>query len=240
MRPEIEERLLGINKLFYSEFAEQFAQTRGTPQPGFSMLLDYLPQPCHTVVDIGCGNGRFGLFLASYSSDFAYTGVDFTEPFLQLAGNSLAGEYIARDISRPGFLEGRGKYDLTVCLATLQHIPGKENRFSVLKEMVDHLADHGRIFLSNWQFVQSDRQRRKILDWQEVGLHADDVDANDYLLSWQRNSRGRRYVHLVDQSELAWLAARASLTIFDEFYSDGKEGNLNLYTILGKPDVDTK
>lgn len=233
MRPEIAERLLEINKKFYSEFAEAFAQTRRSPQPGFAQLLDYLPQPCHRVADIGCGNGRFGTFLSLSLPDFSYTGVDFSAPFLEIAGAALGGRFISREISQPGFLEGLGEYDLIVCLATLQHIPGKNNRLAVVQEMADHLSRNGRIFLSNWQFAYNDRQRRKILDWREVGLHAEDVELNDYLLSWQGNGVGRRYVHQLDQAEISWLADGASLSVIAEYRSDGKEGDLNLYTILG-------
>jgi len=240
MEPETARRLLDINQKFYTGFAEPFAETRSTPQPGFSKLLDYLPWPCQTVVDIGCGNGRFGKFLAQFKPDFVYTGVDFTEPFLEIAGNSISGDFISRDISKPGFLEGQGKYDLAVCLATLQHIPGMQNRLSILKEIADHILDHARIFVSNWQFIKSDRQMRKILDWKIVGIRPDEVDPDDYLLSWQRNGQGVRYVHLIDQPEMSWLAAAAGLIIIDQYYSDGKEGNLNLYTVLGKQDVDTK
>ena len=239
MRPEMVQKLLDINRQFYAEFAEAFAETRSAPQPGFSKLLNYLPKPCHEVVDVGCGNGRFGLFLSRNLPDFSYTGVDFTVSFLDMAGASLGGKFITRDINQAGFLEGQGQYDLAVCLATLQHIPGWPNRLAVLQEMAAHLSNNGRIFLSNWQFTKSDRQKRKILDWSEVGLKLEDVDPGDYLLSWRRNGRGLRYVHLVDQQETAWLAKQADLHILDEYLSDGKEGNLNLYTILAKQQVDT-
>ena len=67
-----------------------------------------------------------------------------------------------------------------------------------------------------------------------MGLSAEDVEADDYLLTWQRNGRGLRYVHQVDQAEVSWLAAGASLVLVDDYRSDGKEGDLNLYSILAK------
>lgn len=234
MQPELVERLLRLNEEFYATFAKAFADTRSTPQPGFSKLLAYLPDPCRNVADIGCGNGRFGTFLNLNLPDFSYSGVDFTDSFLEMAGAALDGMFLRRDISRAGFLDGQGKFDLCVCLATLQHIPGKRNRLAVLQEMAKHLSENGRIFLSNWQFATSSRQRRKILDWQEVGLTPEDVEADDYLLSWQRNGRGIRYVHQLDQAEVSWLADGASLVLVDEYRSDGKEGDLNLYSILAR------
>ena len=234
MQPEIAQQLLALNKHFYAEFAVSFAQTRSTPQPGFTRLLNHLPHPCLQVADIGCGNGRFGSFLAANIDGFSYTGIDFTESFLEMADVSLQGQFLKRDISQPGFLEGQGQFDLCVCLATLQHIPGRENRLAVLQEMAKHMSQNGRLFLSNWQFAHSSRQRRKILDWGAAGFHADDVEANDYLLSWQRNGQGMRYVHLVDQAEMSWLTANTSLVVIDEYRSDGREGDLNLYSVLGK------
>ena len=234
MGPELVEQLLKLNKEFYATFAKAFADTRSAPQPGFSKLLDYVPDRCRNVADIGCGNGRFGTFLKSKLPEINYTGVDFTDSFLEMAGASLDGLFLRRDISRSGFLDGQGKFDLCVCLATLQHIPGKRNRLAVLQEMAKHLSESGRIFLSNWQFATSSRQRRKILDWEEMGLTLEDVEAHDYLLSWQRNGRGMRYVHQLDQAEVSWLADGTSLVLVDEYRSDGKEGDLNLYSILAK------
>lgn len=234
MKPETAQQLLAINKGFYTEFAESFAQSRGAPQPGFSRLLEYLPQPCRTVLDIGCGNGRFGLYLRSNNLQFSYMGVDFSEEFVDMAGAALPGAYLVRDLSHPGFLTGQDEFDLSVCLATLQHIPGKARRLAILLEMAEHTSDRGRIFLSNWQFAQSKRQRRKILDWQEAGVNPADVEQGDYLLSWQRDGLGMRYVHMLDQEEITWLADHASLNIVDQFRSDGREGDLNLYTVLAR------
>ncbi len=234
MTPETEKRLLELNRNFYSTFSSSFAATRAAPQPGFQRLLDYLPDPCRTVVDVGCGNGRFGLFLRDNDLDFAYTGVDFTDDFLQLAGAAIDGVFLSRDISKPGYLEEQGQFDLGVCLATLQHIPGQSNRAAVLREIANHLAEDGRIFLSNWQFAHSSRQMRKVVSWEEAGLHPDDVEQGDYLLTWQRDGRGLRYVHLIDREETAWLAKEASLSIVGDYRSDGREGNLNLYSILAR------
>jgi hypothetical protein len=48
-----------------------------------------------------------------------------------------------------------------------------------------------------------------------------------------RDVFGLRYVCLVDEVETANLAKSAGLRILDQFRSDGQEGDLNLYTVLG-------
>lgn len=232
MKDEVVERLLLLNQTFYSRFASPFADSRSSPQPGFNHLLKYLPDDYASVLDVGCGNGRFGLFLMNLNSPFDYTGVDFTSELLVLAEEQVGGEYFQRDISHPGYLEGMERFDLIVCLATMQHVPGESNRVNMLREMKKHLAKQGRIFLANWQFLESPRQRRKIREWADVGLSDDDVEAGDFLLSWQREGSGLRYVCAINAVETAALAEAANLHEITSFRSDGKEGNLNLYTVL--------
>ena len=94
------------------------------------------------------------------------------------------------------------------------------------------LSPGAHLALANWQFVDSERQRRKIQPWSAAGIETSEVEAGDYLLSWQRGGRGLRYVALVDGDETQRLAAEAGLRVVARFRSDGREGNLNLYTIL--------
>lgn len=232
MKDEIAKRLLGLNQVFYARFAAPFADSRSSPQPGFYRLLKYLPISCDRVLDVGCGNGRFGWFLKSEDLSFDYTGIDFTSELLLLAKEQVQGNFYQRDISQSGFLEGIGKFDLIVCLATMQHIPGRSERIDLLREMKLHLAKNGRIFLANWQFLDSHRQRRKICDWADVNLSEADVEPGDYLLSWHRDGSGFRYVCAIDAKETARLAKAAGMREAIHFRSDGREGYLNLYTVL--------
>ena len=72
--------------------------------------------------------------------------------------------------------------------------------------------------------------------WNIIGLDDDDVEEKDYLLTWKRDGLGYRYVCFVDEEETAVLADAANLEIEAQFYSDGREKNLSLYTILKKHD----
>jgi len=238
MEDEVRQTLIELNREFYKQFARTFAESRARPQPGFFRLLEHIRPENKRLLDVGCGEGRFGRFLLTNAPVMKYTGVDFTEKLLQYAraghaGTSgLQGTFLFRDLGEPECLDGLGKFDVIVCLATLQHIPGKRLRSQLLAEMGAHLVVNGRILLSNWQFLSSDRQRRKIMDWSEAGLSREDVEANDYLLSWQRDGLGFRYVAQLDETVIEDLASAAGLRIIDQFRSDGREGDLNLYSIL--------
>ncbi len=230
MDEEVVRRLVALNQTFYERFAAPFAASRAAPPPGFERLATYLPDVPSRVLDVGCGDGRFGRFLRGRRPDVDYTGVDFSSPLL--AGGMDVGRLLHRDLSRPGSLAGLGYFDLVVCLSTLQHIPGRDNRARLLREMGDNLRPHARLTLANWQFLDNPRQRRKLRPWTEVGLAASNVEPGDYLLSWQRGGYGVRYVTSLDVTATQLLAEMAGLTILDQFRSDGREGDLNLYTIL--------
>ena len=232
MKDKVRQSLIKLNRDFYDQFARPFAESRAQPQPGFHRLLDYIRPEYGCLLDVGCGEGRFGRFLLSNVEPMKYTGVDFTAELLQYARAGLRGTFLVRDLSEPDCLDGLGKFDVIACLATLQHIPGQRWRSQLLAEMGAHLAENGRILLSNWQFLTSDRQRRKIMDWSEAGLSKEDVETNDYVISWQRDGLGFRYVAQLDETAIAGLAREANLNIIDQFRSDGREGDLNLYTIL--------
>jgi SAM-dependent methyltransferase len=234
MRPEIVQKLLELNRQFYEAQADEFSQTRQTFNPGFETLLAWLPQPCPRLLDVGCGNGRFGAYLQQHQAIAEYVGVDFSGRLLEIAPTLATGTFYARDISQPGCLDGLGQFEAVACLATLHHIPGRTNRVRLLQEMGEHLAADGRLLLSTWQFASSDRQQRKIRAWAEVGLSPEDVEADDYLLTWQRGRFAYRYACQIAEAEMAALATEAGQTILHQFRSDGREGNLSLYTVLGR------
>ncbi len=236
MEEETERRLLALNRSFYERLALPFARTRAQPQPGFGRLLTYLPPRCAAVLDVGCGEGRFGRFLATNGFSGSYLGLDFSEALLVRAAaalpDTLCSAFLVRDLAAPHALDGLESFDLVVCLAVLQHIPGRANRARLLHDMALRVAPGGRLFLSTWQFLDSERQRRKLIPWQDADLDPAAVEPGDYLLSWQSGGSGYRYVAHIDAAETERLAGPAGLDVVAQFRSDGREGDLNLYTVL--------
>lgn len=232
MREEIIQKLVELNRTFYSRFSQPFAETRNQPQPGYSLLIKHLPKKPVRLLDVGCGEGRFGRHLQKFSSNVDYVGIDFSPELLAIAMEKVDGTFFQREIGNPDCLEGLGEFDIIVCLATLQHIPGKARRIHLLQEFRQHLAGGGEIWLSTWQFLGNERQMKKITDWSRVGISTTEVEQNDYLLSWQRGGIGYRYVNYIGDDEIKSLTAESGLKIKELFRADGKEGNLNLYSLL--------
>lgn len=235
MREDIEQRLLALNQSFYGAYANPFAQSRANPQPGFRRLLSHVPEICRRALDVGCGEGRFGRFLLTERPELSYVGVDFSPELLARAEEALPeATFYCRDISRVGSLQDLGRFELVTTLAVLQHIPGRTRRAQVLREMGRRMTDEGRLFLSTWQFMDSKRQRRKIVDWQRADIAPEDVEEDDYLMTWGTARRGLRYVAYINPAQVRALADKAGLVVIEEFRSDGREGDLNLYAVLGR------
>lgn len=234
MRPEIVQKLLALNRQFYEGNAVDFSQSRQGINPGFARVRELLPQPCPRLLDVGCGNGRFGQYVQQQQTIGEYVGVDFSGGLLEVARAQVVGAFYGRDLTDPTCLNDLGHFDAIVCLAVLHHIPGRDNRRRLLAAMAERLGVDGRLVISTWQFATNPRQQRKIRPWSEIGLSPEDVEPGDYLLTWQRGDFAYRYACHLDAAAMTQLAAAAGLAVLQQFQSDGREGDLSLYTVLEK------
>ena len=238
MREEVINLLNNLNRAFYDELAEAFAASRGATEPGLVRVLAQM-QPDARVLDLGCGQGRVAAML---TAGCEYVGLDFSTEMLAIAERAANTSHLDSpprfviadllDPAWPALVEGC--YDWVILRAVLHHIPGAENRQAIVDRAAECLAPQGRLLLANWQFLEIERLRRRLLPWDVVGLSPDDVEPGDYLLNWQREGYGIRYVHLIDENETAALATCADLSIETLFRADGHQNNLTLYAVLRK------
>lgn len=234
MSAETVAQLVAINDRFYTQFAGDFAATRTRPWPGFERLLPHI-QKGSDFLDVGCGNGRLGRYLTDAKPNLlaSYTGIDISHGLLAEAKKQLPhGRFYQRDLAAPDALEGLAQFDTIACVATLQHMPSRHLRTMFVQAMRDCLKPDGRLILCNWQVHHSPRQKSKIIAWASAGIDPEAVETDDFLISWRRGGEGFRYVNVIDQDATVQLAEAADLSLVEQFYSDGAEGNLNLYTIL--------
>ncbi|HRQ33267.1 MAG TPA: methyltransferase domain-containing protein, partial [Anaerolineales bacterium] len=123
------------------------------------------------------------------------------------------------------------RYSLIVAFAALHHIPSTELRLDILRTIRQLLKPAGLFIHSNWQFLNSEKLRKRIQPWERVSISSSEVDEGDYLLDWRSGGEGLRYVHCFSESELSGLAVAANFRIVETFLSDGETGNLGLYQI---------
>ena len=241
MDEETAEKLHALNREFYSAFAHAFAASRPASDPALVCILPYIPRRAR-VLDVGCGNGRLALLLDRERPGATYLGVDAAPRLIELAKAgagrlaNVSAAFRVVDLTTPGWGEALSgsPYDCGVVLAVLHHIPSFDRRVRVLSEIANAVKPGGCLIVSTWQFLDSARLRRKIVDWAEVGIAEGALEPGDYLLDWRRGGRGLRYCHLVDQGELERLAAESGLRTRETFRAGGRERNLSSYVILDK------
>ena len=229
MRTFVARRLLRINTRFYQQFGAEFAASRSALQPGMLRALPDLTG-CAAVLDVGCGNGRFG---GALPAPVRYVGVDNSAALLGCAAQRAHASFLQLDLMDPAWvLRVRRRFPAIVCFAVLHHVPGARRRLRLLRQLHGLLQPGGVCVLSVWQFAHVPRLRRKICDWQQAGITTAQVEVQDYLLDWQRGGSGLRYAHQFSLAELAQLCARAGFEVRQTYRSDGATGDMGLYVIL--------
>ena len=79
MNPGTAQRLVEINRDFYTHFGDSFSATRRRIQPGVRRVLARLKGD-ESILDLGCGNGELARELAKRGQRGPYLGVDFSLP----------------------------------------------------------------------------------------------------------------------------------------------------------------
>lgn len=230
-------KLLELNRSFYSEFGDEFSDSRSSERFNIEPFREYLRDGIR-LLDAGCGNGRLAKTLQDAGYTLEYVGIDGSAELIahaqKRASNPTAvhAEFRVVDLTKPNWgemLADAAPFDGVVSLAVLHHIPAFERRTQVLREFRTLLKPRGTLVLSNWQFTHSERLRKKIVGWDTIGLDESQVEHNDYLLDWKRGGTGYRYVHLIDPSEIRQLAEASGFRVIKQFYADA---DLNLFSIL--------
>lgn len=225
-----------INRDFYATTATEFDATRGRAWVGWEQLHTTINRPIRSVLDVGCGNGRFGVFLADHQTEpFAYHGMDNSPKLLAFAQETLAGyAYLSPELTEHDVIMDDlpdGEYDLVVLFGVIHHVPGYEQRKVFMQSLASRVADGGYLVFAAWRFYEQERFRKRIVDWDDDR----EVEKHDYLLDWRRGERALRYCHYVDDAEHQKLCDATGLQIVADYRADGSTHDLNRYTILQKP-----
>jgi len=240
VNPATVERLISLNRRFYTDHGHDFSETRRRLQPGVLRLLETL-HGGESILDLGCGNGELARTLSRRGHRGRYVGLDFSLPLLEEAQRqefAFPVQFLQADIAELSIVNDHlpltGGWSWITAFAVLHHLPGLELRLALVRNVHDLLEQGGLFIHSNWQFLSSPRLKRRIQPWDGAGVGPEEVDANDYLLDWRVGRRGLRYIHHFDEGELAELARLGGFEVLETFYSDGENKRLSVYQVWRK------
>ncbi|MBW2524791.1 MAG: class I SAM-dependent methyltransferase [Deltaproteobacteria bacterium] len=245
MRPDTIQRLNQLNRSFYAEQAAEFDSTRRGAWTGFAQVLDQRrrrdPGPL-SVLDLGCGNGRFGEYLFQrWPGPVRYAGVDQSAQLLAQARRRLkhwSGVSLRRADLIEGLQSDPGRHHLVAAFGLMHHVPGFTTRRRVLERALEAVSPGGELVVTFWQFADRKRFSRRIVPWSELGRHAepdvdtDDLEPGDHLLRWGSGPTAVRYCHHASSTEVERLLSGLACPVVDRFRMDGAGGDLNRYVIL--------
>ena len=250
-------QLLRLSTDFYRAHATDFDASRGHhPWPGWERLLEWLPEPGATtlaVLDVGCGNARLATFLSNAGHRLRYVGVDANRALLGAARERLAPELIDRveliesdflATASPGESLPEGPFDLVALFGVLHHVPGRDWRIQLVRELMERAAPGGLVAVAAWQFAGRDRFERRRVEWNEIGpiegeaIDPTQLEEGDLLLRFGSDpERPPRYCHQVadrelDDLETELVAFGLDVDPVGDYRADGSEGDLNRYRVL--------
>ena len=269
MTASIHDALSAVNRRFYERHAESFSATRESPWTGWERVIEVASEPSREpasdetsdsgaaapiateVLDAGCGNARFGLYLARrWHRPIQYLGVDGCEALLQAAALRLEeagiqGGFELRQLDlldRPSLRAlADQRFPLIVAFGVLHHVPGARARRHLIRRLSTLLTPGGILAVSLWRLDQTPRLARLLVPWQDYnrsrvrqGLMPLDLEAlepGDRLLSWGGDPEHPRYCHFPDDAEIDALAAAPAAHPIDRFEADGPSGKDNLYLL---------
>ncbi len=248
--------LNAINRDFYRQSAESFSDTRKRPWPGWARVVDQVArsrkrarfsesEPAISVLDIGCGNGRFGVYAArEFGPGLTYRGLDASPELLSFARSALANvpaSLIEHDLVTAPLdavlppSAGR-EHDVVALYGIMHHLPSRERRRALLAACGERLATGGILALTLWQFGARERFTKKIVPWKSALARYDidltQLEEGDKLLSWGAGTERFRYCHFAAPSEAEEWATLPGFELLDEYDADGQTGDLNHYLLL--------
>lgn len=235
--------LNAINRRFYASITREWIDSRKTPWPGFERIVSKLPDGPLRVLDLGCGDGRFGQYLSERRSELDYLGCDASQALLQHATQRQLGaryRFVETDFitTEPAQALPPGSFDLICVLGVLHHVPGRSERQALVRALAARLAPGGLLVLTLWRLDQDPRFSTRVVPFADYNRSAaeplalDQLEPGDTLLRWGNPGGPPRYCHFPDALESAQLVAAPTLQLVERFHADGRGGKLNEYALL--------
>ncbi len=242
--------LNAINRSFYCANAAEFDQSRAEPWPGWTQLLPHIAQiqrraadGAIRVLDLGCGNARFGAFLADRipPAGIHYCGIDSSDSLLAHArARALpcaSVEFRCADVvETPGDLP-EGPFSVIALFGLLHHVPSYARRRDLLRALGERLAPKGMLALTAWQFETFERFSTRLIPWDDYNRSAANpidtrqLEPGDHLLAWGDRGSALRYCHFASAADTRQLLENAAFRVADSYAADGREEALNRYFI---------
>ena len=230
MNKETVEKIIELNKNFYSSIFDHFSATRQYPWAGWERALKTVlkehkrqnKKKSLKVLDLACGNGRFFGFLQEELPNWRidYTGADANEKLLKIAQRTFAKtnpnskqdeprapkhtyRFLKCDVIK-GIDSIEEKCDLIVAFGITHHLPSQELRNQWFESVFKLGNARGIVVLTFWNYSKDPRSENaeRSIKTSTVEISENELDGGDYFLGWDNKPNVYRYVHEYSKQEL--------------------------------------
>ncbi len=207
MDKDYAEYLLDKTREDYNLIAEDFSRTRNRIWEELRFLSKYTNN-YERILDLGCGNGRLYELFREKTID--YYGIDNSKKLIEIAQKRYPQfKFQAADALNLPF--PADFFDKVFCVAVLHHIPSKEIRLKVLRDINRALKPNGLLILTVWNLGFF---RRLVILLKNIILkmfNRTKLDFGDALVPWGKKLK--RYVHSFSKNELKKLMEEAGFKV---------------------------
>ena len=189
----------------YDLIADKFSSTRVFMWRDLEFLKDYIG-PGDKVLDFGCGNGRLVGFLENDYQELV--GVDISQKLIDTATEKYSNEKtkffkVDPELSKLPFEDN--SFDVIFSIAVFHHLPSKDYRLQMAKELYRVLRPQGKLIVSVWNLWQKRFWRYHLKELGRSGL-----DWGDLYVPFKAGNRiFDRYHHAFRKRELVSLFHKA-------------------------------
>ena len=230
MKKETAQKLLKFSEKEYDTYAREFSDTR----PFFWRELEFLKKYArmeHTILDIGCGNGR--LLNLFENKNITYTGIDSSKELIEIAKKYRGdkGTFMhANALSLP-FQDMT--FDTVFSIAVLHHVPSKQFRKRFVSEAHRVLKPDGTLVLTVWNIWQWTFLKDHFIHFLKKVLGSSDLDLWDVIILFGQKKR-RRYVHAFTKRSIRKLLEKNNFSISSIKEVKRRSGYANLVVVAKK------
>lgn len=196
----------------YNKIAEDFHKSRKNLfWKEFLYLKQYLKEDIK-ILDLGCGSGRMIKFLKSYIKNFEYIGIDFSEKLILIAKKEFPEyKFIKLDILKKQLPFENNYFDLVLLIAVLHHIPSKNHRILILKEVKRVLKQDGVLFMTNWNLLKFRTFIKYFLNLKRLKILKFKFFSKHLFIPWK--NRYLRYYYAFSSKEIKKLCKKIKFKI---------------------------
>jgi len=217
-------KIIDLNDSFYNKVWKQFSNTRQYPLSGWNPLIPIIKRRFDrfSILDVGCGNGRFYGFLKNKFDSFDYTGMDNNKHLLDIFKRFYPKASVIRKNIFDNVSSLNKRFDVIVAFGVTHHVPGKSFRIEWFNNICSLLNSGGLAIFTFWDFLY------------KKPTPAPKLEKNDFYLGWDNKKDVMRYCHFYSKEELISIRNILSKKDIKLISTYKHDGNKNVYLIFEK------